>query len=611
MIPGSTALRTISTPSARPLIWLIPFQAALALHVLIYVGQPGKLESRALLALAALTLAGALAVCGIALLPGAALARVRRWSGWAAPALALAAFGLGVVARPEWLYAHLALNLALVGAALLRTIDPDGWTANVSIRRGAWIALGIGVMAVIGIRVLGLSYAPDIQITDEPWHLGWVMGLLREGRFTDYLMYFGGHDVQRYYAPMALWLSIAGIGFWQARLYSFAFTLAVAAVGGLAAGRLYGRSAGWIAALLLFASANVLIGARIRHDAGLALAIALVLWLYAEGIRREQRIWHLLAGLAVGLGWFAHYHAIIFGVGLLIGLYLPRWIARRTWRRALDGAAFGLGGLIGAAAVLWLQIAPHLLALDNLMRAPRGAGDPVGVLSASIAHVGSIAQHSQLELAIIVAAVGLALWRRRLTDLSLASALIVCHIGLGWAQREKWSHYPMPLTPLYMALAAGMIAPLDGRMTRGALTVGALIALPMLGWTLQTPLTRAAERAPIQLPTPPAAQWVRDNIEPGAVIAGEHYYYFWLTDYRYVSPLTPNFMPDLAKTRLPTREQVWDEIAPEIYIIDPNLSTCCVLQWMIDTGYFEARGYAIAAQFDGQTHPITIYRKTS
>jgi 4-amino-4-deoxy-L-arabinose transferase-like glycosyltransferase len=597
---------------ARPLLWLIPFQAALALHVLSYISQPGKLESRALLLLAALTLAGALAVCGLALLLRSTLARFRRWRGALWIGLALAAFGLGIVARPEWLYAHLALNLALVGAALLRAIDPDGWTADMRIRRGAWIALGIGVMAVIGIRALGLSYAPDMQITDEPWHLGWVMGLLREGRFTDYLMYYGGHDVQRYYAPMALWLSAAGVGFWQARLYSFAFTLAVAAVGGLAAGRLYGRSAGWIAALLLFASANVLIGARIRHDAGLALAIALALWLYAIGIGRERRLWHLLAGLAVGLGWFAHYHAIIFGVGLLIGLYLPRWIARRTWRRALDGAAFGVGGLIGAAAVAWLQIAPHLAAGDSLARAGRGAGNLVGVLSASVAHLGSIAQHSQLELAIIVAAIGLALWRRGLTDLSLASALIVCHIGLGWAQRETWSHYPMPLTPLYMALVAGMIAPLDGRaVTRGALIVGALIALPMLGWTLQTPLTRAFERAPLHLPTPPAAQWVLDNIEPGAVIAGEHYYYFWLTDYRYVSPLTPNFMPDLEKTRLPSVQQVWDEIAPEIYIIDPNLSTCCVLQWMIDTDYFEARGYTIAARFDGQTHPITIYRKTS
>ena len=605
-----------STPSARPLIWLIPFQAALALHVVLYSGQPGKLESRALLLLAALTLAGALAVCVLALLTRSTLVKMRRLSGMSAPGLALASFGLGLIARPEWLYAHLALNLALVGAALLRAIDPDGWTAAVRIRRGAWIALGSAVIAVIGLRVLGLSYAPDMQITDEPWHLGWVMGLLREGRFTDYLMYYGGHDVQRYYAPMALWLSVTGVGFWQARLFSFAVTLAVAAVGGLAAGRLYGRSAGWIAALLLFASANVLIGARIRHDAGLALAIALAVWLYAEGIRRERRSWHVLAGVAAGLGWFAHYHAIIFGFGLLIGLYLPRWIADRGSRRALDGAAFGLGGLIGAAAVVWLQIAPHLAAGDSLARSGRGAGDLIGVLSASVAHLGSIAQHSQLELAVMLAAVGLALWRRRLTDLSLAFALIVCHIGLGWAQRETWSHYPMPLTPLYMALVAGMIAPLDGRAARtagthGALVIGALIALPMLGWTLQTPLSRIFERAPVHLPTPPAAQWVLDNIEPGAVIAGEHYYYLWLTDYRYVSPLTPNFMPDLEKTRLPSREQVWDEIAPQIYLLDPNLSTCCVLQWMIDTGYFEARGYTIAAQFDGQPHPITIYRKTS
>jgi hypothetical protein len=600
-----------SIPSARPLWWLIPFQAALALHVLIYLSQPSKLESRALLALAALTLIGALAVCGLALMPRAALLKMRGLSAGGAVGLALAAFGLGLVARPEWLYAHLALNLALVGAALLRAISPDGWQAELRLPRWALWAVGLAALMVIAVRALSLSYAPDMQITDEPWHLGWVMGLVREGRFTDYLMYYGGHDVQRYYAPMALWLSILGVGLWQARLYSFAVTLLVVLVGGLAAGRLYGRAAGWIAALLLFASANVLIGARIRHDAGLALALAAALWLYAEGIQRERRVWHLLAGLAVGLGWFAHYHATIFGVGLLVGLYVPRWIADRGWRRALDGAAFGFGGLIGAAAVVWLQIAPHVAAGDSIERGRRGADDLIGVLSASAAHVGSIAQHSRLELALILAAVGLALWQRRLIDLSLAFALVVCHIGLGWAQRETWSHYPMPLTPLYMALIAGMIAPPDGRMTRGALVIGALTALPMLGWTLQAPLTRLFERAPLHLPAPPAAQWVQDNIERGAVVAGEHYYYFWLTDYRYVSPLTPNFMPDVEKTRLPSREQVWDEIAPEIYIIDPNLSTCCVLQWMIDTGYLEARGYQIAAQFEGQTRPIIIYRKTS
>jgi hypothetical protein len=600
---------TTSQFAARPLLWLLPLQALMLLHLLVYMSGPGKLESRALLALAGLVAVCALAVSGLALLPLTTWARpwLRRHVGWGVAGLAGVVFAFGVVSRPELIYAHIALNLALVGGGIARALDPDGWRDALRLPRWAWWIAGAAVLAVIVVRLLGLSYAPDRQITDEPWHLGWVMGLLREGRFTDYLMYYGGHDVQRYYAPMAAWLSVFGVGLWQARLFSFVVTLLVALVGGLAAGRLYGRAAGWVAALLLFASANVLIGARIRHDAGLALAVALALWLYAEGLKRDRRLWHGLAGLMIGLGWFAHYHATIFGVGLVVGLYVPRWLAGRGWRRALDGAAFGVGGLIGGAFVFALQVLPHLRDGDSVARAARGAGDLIGVGWATLAHVGSIGQHSLLELALILAAVGVALWRRRFPDLLLA--LVVCHMGLGWAQSAAWSHYPMPLTPLYFALIAGMIAPLDGRMTRGGMSMGLLIALPMLGWTLQAPLVAVTQRLPVQPPAPPAAQWVLDNIEPNTVIAGEHYYYFWLTDYRYVSPLTPNFMPEPEMTRLPTREAVWDEVDPELYLLDPNLSTCCIFQWMIDDGYFAARGYEIAAQFEGERYPITIYRR--
>jgi hypothetical protein len=606
----------------RPFAWIAALNAVLIVHLAGYLLQPDKRISGTLLALAAFVVGFALITTAAALiLTSVRLERLRarlgRYMGaWIAVAAAFA-FAFGLLIRPEWLYAHIALTFALVMAGFTRALDPERWNQPLVITRPLMIAAISAVIAVIAARIYGLSYAPDLQITDEGWHLGWVMGILREGRFTDYLMYFGGHDVQRYYLPMAAWISVVGAGLWEARLFSYGVTLLVVYVGGRAAGALYGRGAGIIAGLVLFASANVMIGARIRHDAGLALAIGLSLWCYGVALQREGGTgraigWHVAAGLLIGLGWFAHYHAVIFGAALLIGLYLPRIFVRQGRRKGIRSLfAFGLGGAFGGGVVYLLQVVPHIAQGDSLARAARGAGEIGGVLASTWGHVLSIAQHSQLEFIVIAAALIAALWRRRVVDGSLALTVILAHIGLGLTQATAWSHYPMPLTPLYAALIAALLTPraaVQKHLRLSAFTYAVLLTLPILALTLQTPLERAAARAPVRIPPPPAAQWILDNIEPNTLIEGEHFYYLWLTDYRYVSPLTPNFMPDIQRTALPTGESVWDTIDPEIYLFDPNLNTCCILNWMIEGGYFESRGYEIAAQFDGSRYPITIYR---
>jgi len=53
---------------------------------------------------------------------------------------------------------------------------------------------------------------------------------------------------------------------------------------------------------------------------------------------------------------------------------------------------------------------------------------------------------------------------------------------------------------------------------------------------------------------------------------------------------------------------VWDEIAPDIVIIDRNLSTCCTMPIMLPA-YLEARGYELVTTLAGESEPILIYRK--
>ncbi|HYO88345.1 MAG TPA: glycosyltransferase family 39 protein, partial [Candidatus Limnocylindrales bacterium] len=494
----------------------------------LYLAEPGKLDSRALLAFA-----GAVALFSAAVATFAQLfPRLRTPAGewrlplWARRALVAVlialGFAVGFTARPEWIYAFTALNLAAAGVLALFTLLPE--TGDRALSRWGWIALALGAAAVVLLRVYGLAYYPYTQITDEGWLLAWPVGYLRTGHFSDYLMAYGGHDIHRYYLPMAWWLSVVGVGFWEARLFSYLVTLGVVLVGGLAGASLYDRATGWTTSVVLFASAVVMIGARIRHDAGLALSVALCLWLYGLALRRKRLWLHALAGAMIGLGWFSHYHAIGFGPALALALYLPRYFAQvrlgnsaRRWLPEPAFWAFALGGLIGAGIVFVLQVLPDwqafLLTRDS--RAPAG----LAALLASIwGHIESISFHSRYELILIALGLGAALWRRTQIDIALAMALIFSHVALGVMASVPWDHYPMALTPIYALLVAALITRGIQRsgaralLTRRTVLVGLCVALPALGMTLQIPAAKLAAGAPMKPPPPLAAQWVLDHV---------------------------------------------------------------------------------------------------
>ncbi len=138
--------------------------------------------------------------------------------------------------------------------------------------------------------------------------------------------------------------------------------------------------------------------------------------------------------------------------------------------------------------------------------------------------------------------------------------------------------------------------------------------------------------APVELPPPPAVAWVRANVATDELIVAENFYYLFLNEYQFASPLTPEYMhlqyraqfEEVARTldvsalqpertgmavaQYTFRAAVWDEIAPDVVIIDRNLSTCCVPP-ILDSVYLEARGYELVTTLAGESQPILIYRK--
>jgi hypothetical protein len=582
-------------------------------HFVLYLRDH---RSTTLLVLAAAV--GAAALGGIAAALGVAfrltpdgLIRLRqraaRWQTAYAGVGLLVAFLFGVEMRPEWVYAHVALAL---GAGFV--LGYDLLYAEARPLSFPWLIAAVLVVPVTLIRINALSVYPAYNINDEPWVLGWALSYARHGYFFDTIQYYGGADVQRFMLLVAWWMRLVGTGFWQVRLFFFLLIFPLIALTARAAHNQYGAGAGWIAALVAFCSAVMMGGARIRHDIGLALALAAALCLYSEAVKRHQKRLHFVAGLAMGLGGFAHYHAVLFGVALGIALYLPGYVERWRQGKRLPEAEvwlFALGGLAGGAAVLLLEIVPDwegFLAVRRL-RSPVTLD---GLVAAFLSYWRGITAYSQLEFVLVLAALATALWRRRRVDVQLALLVVLLHVALAVQATEVYPQYVLQISPVYALLIAGMfVQGFGGKKIAYAGVAAAAFMLINLGLTLQTPLAHLLARAPLELPTPPVAAWIREHVDPAQSVVTEHWYYLFLTDYDFISPLSPDYAPLAIQQE--SKEAIWDQIAPDVVVIDRNLSTCCVQQPIYDADYLRTRGYVEVAELPGERYPVLVYEKGS
>jgi len=512
-----------------------------------------------------------------------------------------ALFVLGMLMRPEWFYAQLAFTLAATLAVITNAIPLR--LPRLSQRTQIGI-LGAMVVVIVLIRLRSLAYYPSIHPIDEGWDLGWALSFVRTGHLSDWIMVDRDYSINRYYMLVGGWLKLFGVGLWQARAFSFLLVHVVIVLTALTAKNLYGKRTAWFTAAALFSSVILMSGGRLRHDIGLTVSIAVALWLWSETKIRRKSILHLAAGLALGSGLASHYHAPFFGVALAAAFFGPSLVLHREHRQRTLGdlVLFVAGGFAAAALIIAVQPIPT-----------GGPGHYIHAhtvgewLDAVRQHVANISHFSQYEFVLIALGVGAALRRRREGDVVIVCAAVFAHLVLAIASSGRlFEYYLVPVTPFYGLLVGSFFGKGVGRVfgQRPAVTNFAAIAvctvflIVNLGTTLRVPVAQLYRGSPLE-PTPTApAQWVLDNIPPGSSVVGEHLHYLWLTNYRYVSPLAPNLMRPSRRSQFDTLPAVWEDINPDVFMVDEAGSTYPLLSPLVDDAYFERNGYVEAVRFE-------------
>jgi 4-amino-4-deoxy-L-arabinose transferase-like glycosyltransferase len=531
-------------------------------------------------------------------------------------------FLLGIVSAPLALQTHLILDSALV----LSLAYPLMYGSIATFTRPrTWLVIAIiGVIAVTLIRIYSLTSFPAADARDESWTFSWALSYIRTGKLSDTLMFGMGdayYAFPRFFLVMGLWMKAIGIGFWEARLFTFVVAVLTAFFTALAARNWYGKQAGWITALVLFSSLLLIDGARIRHDIGLALSVASSLWLYTEAIKRNNRPLHFAAGLMMGWGMFSHYHASLLGVSMAISLYAPRYFSRHPRRWLPDAGLwlYGVGGLGAAFSVFFLQIyADDLPGFLSVLQGQNKYGnDVLQVSSASLYHVVYVFVRSPIEFILMSLGVWAALRRRKPQDISLILMMILAHLSLGLMASPAIYYYTVPLIPFYLILIGTLFSegfnlqsllPTDS-LRRSVVMAASFAAVPLLGVTLHTPLTYLLNGNPMRSAPPGAAQWIMDNVASDQLVAGSPYYYFWLHDYPFVADHLHEYVyPQYAGL---TQEQIWEQADPDVFIVDEHLHTYLFFKPLVESDYFARHGYHIVAETTDDHSPVYIYERDS
>lgn len=604
---------------------LMVVYVTLLVHLAAYLAQTGVAESgRLLLAELVCSMTAFMAVF-VYLARGARLRQlqalvspVRRWL---LPTICAVMLLFGLFMRPEWFYVHIGVAVGMSAAYGLLLLYPD---IAAEFRLRPWlVGFGLAAVAITLLRLVALNYSPPIHPTDEPWDLSWAVHYMRTGRLSDTLMLGLNGDPTYYIGQLSsllgLWLRLFGVGLWQARLFSFVLAGLVIVLTSLTAQNVYGRRAAVVTGIVMFASTLMMMSWRVRHDIGLTVAVAGALWLVTEA-RKGRRPWlHAPAGLVLGWGMFAHYHALAFGPAFAVALYLPPWLsAWRQGRRWPERGAwlFGVGLGVGLLMVVAVQVLPDVNAF-LIQRPPRTPPSLKLLVEAFFDQFFTLMGVSRWE-ALLVGLGTLVALSRRMFDVTLVLMLVFGHLALAVMTTISADYYLVPFAPIYALLVTTFVCWVADRlafMRRGGVVLAiVLLLLPALGFTLKGPVTMLRNGLPVQRSTPPAAAWVLANVPRDQTILGENYYYLWLYDYPYASPEAPTFLPPDERARWRVSDVAWDpniwlRFDIDVIIIDPTYSSSVILEPLHETGFLTANGYTLAASFPVGADVVTIYRR--
>ena len=188
-----------------------------------------------------------------------------------------------------------------------------------------------------------LTMMPRVNV-DEPWLMERAYQVMTTGvpsqpmlgLKTAYLLQVG------YGYLLAPWMTVFGVGLFQARLFNVILGLGIVLVVASIGRRVTGRSAGLAAGLFLALDSNFLGGARnARTDIPSVFFVAAALAAYVIGRERGRGSWFALSGASLGAAMLVHGNAFWAGAILLA------WYLMDYGRRALV-LSFGywfLGGL--------------------------------------------------------------------------------------------------------------------------------------------------------------------------------------------------------------------------------------------------------------------------
>ena len=289
---------------------------------------------------------------------------------------------------------------------------------------------------------------------------------------------------------------------------AFATTTALIGLAGRAA---FGALCGVIAAAAFAVAPLAVQNTHFGRVDILALALmALALWL---GGRAGSRTGWAVAGIAAGLAAGTKYTVGVVAVYLVVLLLMG---ADRRARLA----ALVAGALVAFLATLAPAGHPLQLLAGIRFLAQRSAWD-YGLPPGFVYHP-TVSLPAGLGLgayALVLAGIGVALWRRQAADLALL-ALVAAYLLLVGFSQEVFLRYALPLFPALCLLAGGAFRAAAGRLPSPAL---ALLAAALLSPSLLTSiqgdrLLTATDTRVL------AARWLLANAPAGSELVVPNYW---------------------------------------------------------------------------------------
>lgn len=354
------------------------------------------------------------------------------------------------------------------------------------------------------------------------FYAGMARRVAEDGMFV--LHYPFDHNAGAEYptkGPLFFWLgglTMRGLGvnafaatFWV-RLAAIGCILATFALGR----RLFGRDAGWWAAIFLLSAAPMIeVSTRFRHDAGMVLGYLLALLGCVAARDRAWGPWCCTSGIALAVMTKG-----LAGLSVL-GLVACWWAVDRSWRRASPRAALRW---CAAATVLvpallwhlgtWYRLGDALIANMGEEAVRTGSGS----LAGTAAYLGRKALAVYWLPLAALGAVAAIRARRRLGPRRSAAILVlvvwsVVALAAALAKNTHAARYLVPALPPLALLAGWAVARyVPARITRrtrmALLAVGvvAMIALPFTGrFVRDSRAGIASMRATLDAGLPPGA----------------------------------------------------------------------------------------------------------